>query len=154
MPNTALSRTSVAMAALMIAVASAIGVGVMIASFRDAVTRWLEGTLRADVYISAPSLVGSRPDATLDPQFVARLAATPGVRRSFTVTRANVSSVEVCYRPDASVLRLHDVSGSELSRSARSGDAHLAFDAIVASVRPPFNHALGVRMPTTQIVTP
>ena len=80
----ALSRTSVAMAALMIAVASAIGVGVMIASFRDAVTRWLEGTLRADVYISAPSLVGSRPDATLDPQFVARLAATPGVAHAST----------------------------------------------------------------------
>src|SRR6266850_3723434 len=41
----ALSRTSVAMAALMIAVAAAIGVGVMIASFREAVTAWLEGTL-------------------------------------------------------------------------------------------------------------
>jgi putative ABC transport system permease protein len=80
----ALSRTSVAMAALMIAVAAAIGVGVMIASFREAVTRWLEGTLRADVYISAPSLVGSRPDATLDPVLVARLAATPGVARAGT----------------------------------------------------------------------
>jgi putative ABC transport system permease protein len=74
-----LSRTSVAMAALMIAVSAAIGVGVMIASFREAVTRWLEGTLRADVYVSAPSLVGNRPDATLDPEVVARLAATPGV---------------------------------------------------------------------------
>jgi putative ABC transport system permease protein len=80
----ALSRTSVAMAALMIAVAAAIGVGVMIASFREAVTRWLEGTLRADVYISAPSLVGSRPDATLDPALVAHLAATPGVARAGT----------------------------------------------------------------------
>ena len=80
----ALSRTSVALAALMIAVAAAIGVGVMIASFREAVTRWLEGTLRADVYVSAPSLVGSRPDATLDPELVARLAATPGVARAGT----------------------------------------------------------------------
>jgi putative ABC transport system permease protein len=80
----ALSRTSVAMAALMIAVAAAIGVGVMIASFREAVTTWLEGTLRADVYVSAPSLVGSRPDATLDPALVARLAATPGVARAST----------------------------------------------------------------------
>ncbi len=80
----ALSRTSVAMAALMIAVAAAIGVGVMIASFREAVTRWLEGTLRADVYVSAPSMVGSRPDATLDPGLVAQLAATPGVARAGT----------------------------------------------------------------------
>src|SRR5690349_23476860 len=80
----AMSRTSVAMAALMIAVAAAIGVGVMIASFREAVTAWLEGTLRADVYVSAPSVVGSRADATLDPELVARLAATPGVARVST----------------------------------------------------------------------
>ena len=75
----ALSRTAVAIAALTIAVSAAIGVGVMIASFREAVVRWLEGTLRADIYVSAPSLVGSRPDATLDPDLAARLAATPGV---------------------------------------------------------------------------
>ena len=66
----ALSRTSVAIAALMIAVSATIGVGVMIASFREAVVRWLEGTLRADIYVSAPSLVGNRPDATLDPALV------------------------------------------------------------------------------------
>ena len=80
----AFSRTSVAIAALMIAVSAAIGVGIMIASFREAVVGWLEGTLRADVYVSAPSLVGNRPDATLDPALVARLAATPGVARAGT----------------------------------------------------------------------
>jgi putative ABC transport system permease protein len=80
----ALSRTSVAMAALMIAVAAAIGVGVMIASFREAVTTWLEGTLRADIYVSAPSLVGSRAEATLDPALAAHLALTPGVARAST----------------------------------------------------------------------
>jgi putative ABC transport system permease protein len=77
----ALSRTSVAIAALMIAVSAAIGVGIMIASFREAVVGWLEGTLRADIYVSAPSLVGNRPDATLDPALVRRLGATPGVAR-------------------------------------------------------------------------
>ncbi|HKA62494.1 MAG TPA: ABC transporter permease [Methylomirabilota bacterium] len=80
----ALSRTSVAIAALMIAVSAAIGVGIMIASFREAVVSWLEGTLRADIYVSAPSLVGNRPDATLDPALAARLAATPGVARAGT----------------------------------------------------------------------
>jgi putative ABC transport system permease protein len=80
----ALSRTSVAIAALMIAVSAAIGVGVMIASFREAVVRWLEGTLRADIYVSAPSLVGNRPDATLDPALAARLGATPGVAHTST----------------------------------------------------------------------
>lgn len=80
----ALSRTSVALAALMIAVSAAIGVGVMIASFREAVAGWLEGTLRSDVYVSAPSLVGGRPDAALAPALAARLAATPGVTRAST----------------------------------------------------------------------
>jgi putative ABC transport system permease protein len=80
------------MAALTIAVAAAIGVGVMIASFRDAVTSWLEGTLRADVYVSAPSLVGSRPDATLDPGLVAHLAATPGVAHASTTRGVVVQS--------------------------------------------------------------
>jgi putative ABC transport system permease protein len=88
----ALSRTSVAMAALTIAVAAAIGVGVMIASFREAVTTWLEGTLRADVYVSAPSLVGSRPDTSLDPALVAHLAATPGVVRASTSRGVTVQS--------------------------------------------------------------
>jgi putative ABC transport system permease protein len=88
----ALSRTSVALAALTIAVAAAIGVGVMIASFREAVTTWLEGTLRADVYVAAPSLVGSRPDATLDPARAAHLAATPGVARASTSRSVVVQS--------------------------------------------------------------
>ena len=86
----ALSRTSVAIAALMIAVSAAIGVGVMIASFREAVVRWLDGTLRADLYVSAPSLVGNRPDATLDAVLAARLAATPGVAHAGTSRRALV----------------------------------------------------------------
>ena len=80
----AFSRTSVAIAALMIAVSAAIGVGIMIASFREAVVSWLEGTLRADVYVSAPSLVGNRPDAALEPALVERLATTPGVARAGT----------------------------------------------------------------------
>ena len=80
----ALSRTSVAIAALTVAVAATIGVGVMVASFREAVSRWLEGTLQADIYVAAPSLIGNRPDATLDAALAARLAATPGVGRVST----------------------------------------------------------------------
>ncbi|HKZ06376.1 MAG TPA: FtsX-like permease family protein [Methylomirabilota bacterium] len=86
------SRTGVAIAALMIAVSATIGVGVMIASFREAVLRWLEGTLRADVYVAPPSLVGSRPDATLDPALVQRLATAPGVAAAGTARGVTVAS--------------------------------------------------------------
>ena len=53
-----LSRTGVAVAALMVAVAATIGVGVMIQSFRQTVVRWLEASLVADVYVSAPAIRG------------------------------------------------------------------------------------------------
>jgi putative ABC transport system permease protein len=87
-----LSRTGVAMAALMIAIAATVGVGVMIASFRETVVRWLATSLRADVYVSSPSLVSNRPDSTLDPALVARMRAAPGVARVNTLRVARVES--------------------------------------------------------------
>ncbi len=82
--TSSLSRTAVAIAALMIAVSTTVGVGIMISSFREAVVQWLDGTLRADVYVSPPSLVGSRPDATLDPEVIRRLSRAPGVASAST----------------------------------------------------------------------
>ena len=74
-----LSRTGVAAAALTLALAVTTGVGVMVSSFRGAVERWLGATLRADVYVSAPSSVGARADEPLPPTLLARLRAIPGV---------------------------------------------------------------------------
>jgi putative ABC transport system permease protein len=88
----ALSRTSVALAALMVAVATTVGVGIMIGSFRQTVERWLTASLQADVYVSPPSLVSNRPDATLDPAIVARLAKTPGVAAVATLRTTRVES--------------------------------------------------------------
>jgi putative ABC transport system permease protein len=50
--SASLSRTGVAVAALMVAVATVIGVGVMVGSFRMSVDQWLQNSLRADVYLS------------------------------------------------------------------------------------------------------
>ena len=49
-----LSRTGVAVAALSVAVASVIGVGLMIESFRSSLVRWLDTTLTADLYVTLP----------------------------------------------------------------------------------------------------
>jgi putative ABC transport system permease protein len=68
-----LSRTGVAIAALMIAVASTIGVGVMVKSFRQTVVEWLTYTLSADVYISTPSLVARRADGAIDSVLISAL---------------------------------------------------------------------------------
>lgn len=82
-----LSRTAVAVAALMVAVSVTIGVGIMIGSFRQTVINWLEQSLVADIYLSPPSNVANRIDATLDPALPAALAALPAVE-SITTFRS------------------------------------------------------------------
>ncbi|MGH1363465.1 MAG: FtsX-like permease family protein [Calditrichia bacterium] len=74
-----LSRTTVAIAALAIAVAATIGVGTMVNSFRSTVVHWLETRLQADVYVSPPSLVSRRNDALLDEALLKKLIELPGV---------------------------------------------------------------------------
>ena len=66
-----LSRTGVAVAALAVAVAAVIGVAVMIESFRASVIDWLDDSLAADYYVSAPAALG---DAEAE-----RLAGVAGV---------------------------------------------------------------------------
>jgi len=75
----AVSRTGVAIAALMVAVSVTIGVGLMIRSFRSTVENWLALTLRADVYVGAPSR--GRAATTLSAGVPERVAAVPGVAR-------------------------------------------------------------------------
>lgn len=79
-----LSRSAVAVAALSIAIAASIGTGVMSASFRGTVERWLDFSLVADVYVSAPSPVSSRNDSDLPPGLVERLLARPDVAGATT----------------------------------------------------------------------
>jgi putative ABC transport system permease protein len=84
--SASLSRTGVAVAALMVAVAATIGVSVMVASLRATVVRWLTSTVVEDVYVTAPAFLESRYDSTLDPAVVARLGRAPGIA-SMTTSR-------------------------------------------------------------------
>ena len=90
----AISRTGVAVAALMVAVSVTIGVGVMIASFRSTVVNWLDLTLRADLYVSAPGPGGARSASVLGPGIPARVAAVPGVAEVETIRVVLVGSPE------------------------------------------------------------
>ena len=87
-----LSRTGVAVAALMIAIASTVGVGIMIDSFRGTVEAWLTHALQADVYVQPPSLTFRRSDATIRPEVVARIRSTEGVGAQYTVRRVDVTA--------------------------------------------------------------
>ncbi len=74
-----LSRTSVAVAALTVAVSVIVGVSVMIASFRNTVADWLDNTLGADIYVSPLSSTTTRVTADIDRSLVERVRAVEGV---------------------------------------------------------------------------
>lgn len=79
-----LSRTSVAVAALTIAVSVIIGVSVMIGSFRNTVANWLENTLVADIYISPPLFSSNQPTVDVDPILRDLVSQVEGVEKVST----------------------------------------------------------------------
>ncbi|MGE6109120.1 FtsX-like permease family protein [Aeromonas sobria] len=73
-----LDRTAIAVMALQLAIAAAIGIGVMVSSFRSSVEIWLGQRLAADLYVSAPKgVAGSR--GALGEQTLTAILATPDV---------------------------------------------------------------------------
>jgi putative ABC transport system permease protein len=88
-----LSRTSVAVAALMVAVSVIVGVSAMVGSFRNDVEDWLTNTIRADILISPPSIAANRQDVPVDPAMAETIRRTPGIARVGIVRRA------IVYRP-------------------------------------------------------
>jgi len=90
-----LSRTSVAIAALMTAVSVIVGVSIMIGSFRETVTVWLGQTLQADVYLSPPSLTANRVAGTLPPEAVTVARTWPGVSRAVGARNVDVRVEEL-----------------------------------------------------------
>ncbi|KPJ80132.1 MAG: hypothetical protein AMS19_09875 [Gemmatimonas sp. SG8_23] len=82
--GSSLSRTAPAIAALVVAVSVTVGLGVMIQSFRGTLVQWLDGTLRADVYVSLPGPTASRASGTLWPDVIDAFVAHPEVSGSST----------------------------------------------------------------------
>jgi putative ABC transport system permease protein len=82
--GSSLSRTAPAIAALVVAVSVTVGLGVMIQSFRGTLVQWLDGTLRADVYVSLPGPTASRASGTLWPDVIDAFVAHPDVSGSST----------------------------------------------------------------------
>jgi len=85
-------RTGVAVAALAVAVSVTVGVSLMIASFRDTVENWLDLSLRADVYVSAPVAGGMRASPVVSADLPDRVRSAPGVADVETFRTARVGS--------------------------------------------------------------
>lgn len=74
-----LDRTAIAVMALQLAIAAAIGIGVMVSSFRSSVEIWLGQRLAADLYVTAPKGVAGNKGA-LSEQTLNTILAAPEVR--------------------------------------------------------------------------
>jgi putative ABC transport system permease protein len=73
-----LSRTGIAIAALMVAFATTVGVGIMVESFRSGVAIWIKDLLNADIYLAPPDTGGNSIEG-LKPTVVAALQNMPDV---------------------------------------------------------------------------
>jgi putative ABC transport system permease protein len=152
--TSALSRTSIAIAALMVAVSVTIGVTVMIASFRATVGTWLDATLLADIYVSPPQSSSNRA-VTMDPALVQRIANVPGIRSIETYRNVTVNS------PELGAVRLNAVTatkrrGATVYRWA-IGTPDQVWDAVekgAVIVTEPFANKHNIKSPVSSVQCP
>ncbi len=126
-----LSRTSVAVAALMTAVSVVVGVSIMIGSFRSTVEQWLNQTLQADIYLSPPTLTANRAFGTLPPDVLETFANWPGVAEAVTARQVQVASPTLG-RPVELVAVDGDVSGGNRPYAWVQGDEATLWDRLAA----------------------
>ncbi|HEX3466265.1 MAG TPA: FtsX-like permease family protein [Candidatus Elarobacter sp.] len=110
-------RTSVAVAALMIAIAMMVSVGVLVASFRTTVVAWADETLLADLFIRPLGLSDASSDTRFSPSVASRVARVSGVARVDAFR-----SVEIPYRGRLTNLFATDLSALGTRRRLRSVD--------------------------------
>ena len=126
-----LSRTSVAIAALMIAVAVIVGVSIMIGSFRGTVSQWLNNTLQADIYISPPTLTAGRITGTLPNDVVTTVEDWPGVDRVATAWQSDILAIDL-ERPIEVVAVNDDVSNGNRNYAWIDGTADDLWERLFA----------------------
>lgn len=126
-----LSRTSVAIAALMIAVAVIVGVSIMIGSFRGTVSQWLNNTLQADIYVSPPNLTAGRVTGTLPDDVEETIQDWPGVNRMVTAWHIDVLAVDL-ERPIEVVSVNGDISNGNRTYAWIEGSADDLWERLLA----------------------
>lgn len=75
----ALSRTAIAIAALMLALAMVLGMRLMITSFRATVAAWVNTFLEGDLYLSPSGFATAKWEAVMSPDFIRYLQAQPEI---------------------------------------------------------------------------
>jgi putative ABC transport system permease protein len=108
-----LSRTSIAVAALTIAVSVIVGVSVMIGSFRNTVSDWLDTTLGADIYVSPMLLTVTSAHVNTDPALVEPMLQVDGIASAATVREVSVTAPDY---PDLPPVTIDAISSDPAHR--------------------------------------
>ncbi len=87
-----LSRTSIAIVALMIALSVSIGVNLMIGSFRYTVVAWMDQILTGDIYIRPSGNNLSLTNLSIDQEIIKEVQSFPGVQSAALLRSVTVDS--------------------------------------------------------------
>ena len=101
-----LSRTSVAIAALMVAVSVIVGVSIMIGSFRGTVIQWLDQTLQAEIFITPPSTTANRVNGKLNPDIISDIKEWPTLSDVVTYNDADVTVTQIGLAKDNAAIAM------------------------------------------------
>ncbi|CAB1276036.1 ABC transporter permease [Candidatus Nitrosacidococcus tergens] len=149
-----LSRSGIAMAALTLAVAATIGIGIMISSFRHSVNQWLLITLQADLYVSTTGTHTGPDSRFLDPQLVTQITQLPETQSVSTTYWLRLESEDsnptdmVIFNPaPQSIESFQFVAGNP----QKAWDAFLNDEAVLISEPYATHHQLS---PGSKIVLP
>ena len=92
---------AVAVSGVVASLSLAVALTVMVASFRDSVTQWLDVVLPADLYVRTALSTSAADTAYFSPAFVTGLGALPGVARV-----SSLRSTQVLLDPDQPAIAL------------------------------------------------
>jgi putative ABC transport system permease protein len=140
-----LSRTSIAVAALTVAVSVIVGVSVMIASFRSTVSDWLLTTLGGDIYVSPPLLTANRATVDVDPQVREIVQGVPGVDRVSASRSVSVAAPDYPDLPPANLIAVDfDIADERRFAWLAVDDYRAALEAGSVLVSEPFAFRRGI----------
>jgi putative ABC transport system permease protein len=123
------SRTSPAMAALMVAVAVTIGASLMVSSFRGSVINWLDQILSNDIYGSVAGASLAEPALPIDPAILERVENWPDVEDVHLLRNVEVDSP---YGPISVSANNNPNDGNEQVYVAKQGSGTEVWQAVRA----------------------
>ena len=143
-----LSRTSVAVAALTIAVSVIVGVSAMIGSFRNTVSDWLDNSLGAQIFVSPPLFSSNYASVDVDRLVVNIALALDGVQAVSSARHVAVSAPAYPDLPPVNLLASDfDIAGDQRRfkwSTVSAADHQQALDAGLVMVSEPFAYRRGI----------